>query len=119
MQGEVYSLGRRRKGSIREQSRERERTDSDENRHRSHGNMLLEREEESARESEGNNREQTRKRQAKQTGVTDGKTYIIDREVLWTYFDARRGIPIRQRKKRQYQGAKQKARTDGLKRDSA
>ena len=45
--------------------------DSDENRHRSHGNMLLEREEESARESEGKNREQSRKREAKQTGVTD------------------------------------------------
>jgi hypothetical protein len=41
------------------------------------------------------------------------------REVLWTYADARRGI-LRQRKKnRQYQGAKQEARTDGLKRESA
>jgi hypothetical protein len=40
-------------------------------------------------------------------------------EKCWTYFDARRGI-LRQRKKsRQYQGAKQEARTDGLKRDSA
>jgi hypothetical protein len=35
------------------------------------------------------------------------------------YADARRGILRRQRKKRQYQGAKQEARTDGLKRDSA
>jgi hypothetical protein len=42
----------------------------------------------------------------------------IGREVLWTYADATRGI-LRQRKKRQYQGAKQEARTDGLKRESA
>jgi len=35
----------------------------------------LEREEESARKSEGKNREQSRKQEAKQTGVTDGKTY--------------------------------------------
>jgi hypothetical protein len=48
MQGEVY-LGRgRRKGSIREQSRKRERTDWNESRHRSHGKILLDREEESA-----------------------------------------------------------------------
>jgi hypothetical protein len=50
MQGEVYLLGRGRKGSIREQSRERERTDSaDENRHRSHGNIQLDREESAGR----------------------------------------------------------------------
>jgi hypothetical protein len=34
----------------------------------------LEREEESAREKEGKNRKQSRKRDAKQTGVMDGKT---------------------------------------------
>ena len=40
-------------------------------------------------------------------------------EKCWAYADARRGI-VRQRKKsRQYQGAKQEARTDGLKRDLA
>ena len=33
------------------------------------------REEESASEREGKNREQSRKRDAKQTGVMDGKTY--------------------------------------------
>jgi hypothetical protein len=48
MQGEVYLLGRGGKGTIGEQSRKRERTDSDENQDRSHGNILLEREEESA-----------------------------------------------------------------------
>jgi hypothetical protein len=36
--------------------------------------MLLTREEGSARESEGKNRKQNRKRDAKQTGVMDGKT---------------------------------------------
>jgi hypothetical protein len=41
----------------------------------------LVREQESARESEGKNREQTRKRQAKQAGVTDGKTYNRQRSV--------------------------------------
>jgi bacteriorhodopsin len=81
MQGEVYLLGRG-KSTIGEQSRERERTDSDENQHRSHGNILLDREEESAREREGNNREQTRKREAKQTGVTDSKTYNWQRSVV-------------------------------------
>ena len=39
-------------------------------------------------------------------------------EKCWAYFDARRGI-LRQRKKRQYQGAKQEARTDGLRQESA
>ena len=39
-------------------------------------------------------------------------------EKCWAYADARRGIH-RQRKERQHQGAKQEARTDGLKRDSA
>ena len=43
---------------------------------------MLEREEESARERESNNREQTRKRQAKQKGVTDGKTYNRQRSVV-------------------------------------
>ena len=42
----------------------------------------MEREEESARESEGKSREQTRKRQAKQKGVTDGKTYNRQRSVV-------------------------------------
>jgi hypothetical protein len=37
--------------------------------------MLLTREEESARESKGKNRKQSRERDAKQTGVMDGKTY--------------------------------------------
>jgi hypothetical protein len=36
--------------------------------------MLLTREEESASESKGKNREQSKKWEAKQTGVTDGKT---------------------------------------------
>ena len=36
--------------------------------------MLLTREEESASESKGKNRKQSRKRDAKQTGVMDGKT---------------------------------------------
>ena len=41
------------------------------------------REEESARESEGKNREQqSRKREAKQTGVMDGKTYNRQRSVV-------------------------------------
>ena len=39
-------------------------------------------------------------------------------EKCWAYADARRGI-LRQRKKRQDQGAKQEARTDRLKRESA
>ena len=40
-------------------------------------------------------------------------------EKCWAYADARRGI-LRQRKKsRQYQGAKQEARTDRLKQESA
>jgi hypothetical protein len=43
--------------------------------------MLLEREEESARKSEGKNREQSRKRDAKQTRVMDGKTYNRQRSV--------------------------------------
>jgi hypothetical protein len=42
---------------------------------------LLDREEESARESEGKNREQSRKREAKQTGVMDGRTYKQQRIV--------------------------------------
>jgi hypothetical protein len=42
----------------------------------------LEREEESARDSEGKNREQqSRKREAKQTGVTVGKPYNRQRSV--------------------------------------
>jgi hypothetical protein len=39
-------------------------------------------------------------------------------EKCWTYADARRGI-LRQRKKKQHQGAMKEARTGGLKRDSA
>ena len=39
-------------------------------------------------------------------------------EKCWTYADARRSI-LGQSKKRQHQGAKKEARTDGLKRDSA
>jgi hypothetical protein len=42
----------------------------------------LDREEESARDSEGKNREQSRKREAKQTGVTDGKSYNRQRSVV-------------------------------------
>ena len=42
----------------------------------------MDREEESARESEGKNREQSRKREAKQTEVTDGKTYNRQRSVV-------------------------------------
>jgi hypothetical protein len=41
----------------------------------------VEREEGSARESEGKNRKQNRKREAKQTGVMDGKTYNRQRSV--------------------------------------
>ena len=68
----------------------------------------MEIEEESARESKGSNREQTRKREAKQTGERIER-HESGREVLWTYADARREI-LRQRKKRQYQGAKMRAR---------
>ena len=84
---------------------------------RSHGDMLLVREE-SGRESKGNNREQSRKRKAKQTGQGNGWKDRKSAEKCWTYADARRGI-LRQRKKRQHQGAKQEARTDGLKRELA
>ena len=42
----------------------------------------MNREEESASESEDKNREQSRERDAKQTGVTDGKTYNRQRSVV-------------------------------------
>jgi hypothetical protein len=106
MQREVY-LGRGRKGSIREQNRKRERTDWNESLHRRHGNILVDREE-SARESDCKNREQSKKRDAKQTGVTDWKTYNWQRSVVDICW-CRRDI-LKQRKKRQYQGAKMGAR---------
>jgi hypothetical protein len=59
----------------------------------------------------------TGKQEAKQTGG-NGWRDIESAAKCWTYADATRGI-LRQRKKRQYQGAKQEARTDGLKRESA
>ena len=40
-------------------------------------------------------------------------------EKCWAYADARRGIFRQRKKKRQYQGAKQEARTDRFKRESS
>jgi hypothetical protein len=83
--------------------------------HRSHEDILLEREE-SGKKSKGNMKKERQQREAKQTGVTDLKTcnwqrsvgdMLMQREIL------------RQRKQRQHQEAKQEARTDGLKRHSA
>ena len=49
----------------------------------------------------------------------DGWKDIELTEKCWAYADARRGILRQKKKSRQYQGAKQEARTDGLKRDFA
>jgi hypothetical protein len=89
MQREVY-LGRGRKaGSIRERSRKRERTDWNESRHRSHGNILLDREESTGRVKAATESKPGSGKQSRQgNGLKDMKLA----EKCWAYADARRGI---------------------------